>query len=78
MGIHALSRVALWLDDDDADLQDDFESAQVDEEQRALVESFETAHQQVGNNAFVAAGHDAEAAMAKIITRAEAPATSGT
>lgn len=49
---------AVWLDDDDADLQDDFDS--------------EAAHQQAGNNAFVAAGHDAEAAMAEIIARAEA------
>ena len=42
---------AVWLEDDDADLQDDFDSAEVGEEQRALVESFETAHQQAGNNA---------------------------
>ena len=55
---------AVWLDDD-ADLQDDFDS----DLQRALVE---TAHQQAGNNAFVAAGHDAEAVMADIIARAEA------
>ena len=50
---------AVWVDDDDVDLLDDFDSAEgvgVSEEQRALIAFFEIAHQLADNNAFVAVG----------------------